>query len=89
VAGGHCLIFGCPHNTGSSTVAALVCWPVLPILTGQVTIYGSSTWWHRQPSVDRILKRLANRELPASILKVAAQEAGRGGEGRQSVVLTF
>jgi hypothetical protein len=23
VACGHCLIFGCPHNTGSSTVAAL------------------------------------------------------------------
>jgi len=35
------------------------------------------------------LKRLAKRELPASILEVAAQELGRGGEGRQLVVLTF
>jgi hypothetical protein len=29
VACGHRLIFGCPHNTGSSTVAALVCPPAL------------------------------------------------------------
>jgi len=29
VACGHRLIFGCPHNTGSSTVAALVCSPCL------------------------------------------------------------
>ena len=30
VACGHRLISGCPHNTGSSTVAALVCSPALP-----------------------------------------------------------
>jgi hypothetical protein len=30
VAGGYRLIFGCPHNTGSSTVAAFVCSPALP-----------------------------------------------------------
>jgi hypothetical protein len=29
VARGHRLIFGCPHNTGSSTVAALLCSPAL------------------------------------------------------------
>jgi hypothetical protein len=27
VAGGRRLIFGCAHNTGSSTVAALLCSP--------------------------------------------------------------
>jgi hypothetical protein len=35
-------IFGCPHNTGSSTVAALVCSPARPALTSQITIYGWS-----------------------------------------------
>jgi hypothetical protein len=40
VACGHRLIFGCAHNTGSSTVAALACSPALPTLTSQVTIYG-------------------------------------------------
>jgi hypothetical protein len=39
VAGGHRLSLGCPHNTGSSTLAALVRSPALP-LTSQVTIYG-------------------------------------------------
>jgi hypothetical protein len=43
VACGHRLIFGCAHNTGSSTVAALACSPALPTLTSQVTIYGWST----------------------------------------------
>jgi hypothetical protein len=32
VACGHRLISGCPHNTGSSTVAALVCSPARPPL---------------------------------------------------------
>ena len=39
---GYRLIFGCAHNTGSSTVAALVCSPALVTLTSQVTIYGWS-----------------------------------------------
>jgi len=42
VAGGHRLIFGCVHNTGSSTVAALLCSPGPP-LNSQVTNYGWST----------------------------------------------
>jgi hypothetical protein len=42
VACGHRLIFGCVHNTGSSTVAALLCSPGPP-LSSQVTIYGWST----------------------------------------------
>jgi hypothetical protein len=38
------LIFGCPHNAKSSTVAALVCSPGLTLhLTSQVTISGWST----------------------------------------------
>jgi hypothetical protein len=43
VACGHRLIFGCAHNTRSSTVAALVYSPALATLTSQVTIYGWST----------------------------------------------
>jgi hypothetical protein len=43
VACGHRLSFGCAHNAGSSTVAALVCSPALATLTSQVTIYGWST----------------------------------------------
>jgi hypothetical protein len=42
VACGHRLSFGCPHNTGSSTVAALVCSPARPSQTSQITIYGWS-----------------------------------------------
>jgi hypothetical protein len=41
VACGHRLIFGCVHNTGSSTVAALLYSPG-PSLSSQVTIYGWS-----------------------------------------------
>jgi hypothetical protein len=43
VACGHRLIFGCTHNTGSSTVAALACSLALPTLTSKITIYGWST----------------------------------------------
>jgi hypothetical protein len=43
VACGHRLILGCPHNTGSSTVSALVCSPRLTALASHVTIYGWST----------------------------------------------
>jgi hypothetical protein len=42
VASGHRPIFGCVHNTGSSTVAALLRSPALP-LTSQVTNSGWST----------------------------------------------
>jgi hypothetical protein len=42
VARRHRLIFGCRHNTGSSTVAALVHPPHLTALTSQVTNYGWS-----------------------------------------------
>src|SRR5215217_6910147 len=41
VACGHCVLFGCPHTTGSSQLAALVRrpWP----LTSKITISGWST----------------------------------------------
>jgi hypothetical protein len=41
VTRGHRLIFGCPHSTGSSTVAAYCAHP--SPLTSQITIYGWST----------------------------------------------
>jgi hypothetical protein len=41
------VIFGCPHTTGSSPVAALVCRPAQavpePPLTSKITISGWST----------------------------------------------
>jgi hypothetical protein len=47
VASGHRVSFGCPHTTGSSPVAALVCRPAQavpnPRLTSKVTISGWST----------------------------------------------
>jgi hypothetical protein len=51
VASGHRPIFGCVHNTGSSTVAALLRSPALP-LTSQVTNSGWST------DVERLVKAM-------------------------------
>jgi hypothetical protein len=56
VACGHRVIFGCPHTTGSSPVAALVCRPaqvIRPPLTSKVTISGWSIRlpeWSQGPS---------------------------------------
>jgi hypothetical protein len=51
VASGHRRIFGCAHNTGSSTVAALLYSPG-PSQASQATIYGWST--RRRPSHHRL-----------------------------------
>jgi hypothetical protein len=47
VACGHRLIFGCVHNTGSSTVAALPCTTAGPAPPSKITIYG----WRTSPTV--------------------------------------
>jgi hypothetical protein len=61
VASGHRPIFGCVHNTGSSTVAALLRSPALP-LTSQVT---NSGWSIGAPGPA--LCRLAAQTFDASV----------------------
>jgi hypothetical protein len=71
VACGHRVIFGCPHTTGSSPVAALVRSPA-PSLTSKVTISG----WSIRPrarsrasaSTRRVRMMRARSTRPAAII---------------------
>src|SRR6266496_845684 len=76
VACGHRLIFGCPHTTRSSTVAALLCSSTLAAPTSQVTNY---RWSTSEASPRTAEMSGSGWKTAAGLVHPRALDPGRGG----------